>query len=364
MKVWAGRLLLLVASLSLALILAELFLRHFTPQPLNVLYVRPDGVLSHVPNLDIEEVGIETRARVRTNRDGLRDVERSREKPTGVTRVLVLGDSLIEGLQVDLAETMPKQLERFLMRDLPGRRIDVINAGVSGSSGPYALDYLEKDGLAYDPDLVVVTFTSRNDIEDAADAGRRRYSRFYQTKTSLRSRFHLYSLLERALNAEDRLRNALAFFGLVEPADPRRARAGMPGAVNQEAWHYDGRLEEQEARGYDRLFASWDGILSLCRARGIPLIFVLLPSYFQVTRDPAALGEPSRAAAIVRNDREPQDRVLTFLRRRGAPVIDLLPEARRRGAGLFFPKDQHFSAAGNAFAAEETARAILRLGRL
>jgi len=362
MKVWAGRLLLLAASLSLALILAELFLRHFAPQPLNVLYVRPDGVLSHVPNLDIEEVGIETRARVRINRDGLRDVERPRKKPTGVTRVMVLGDSLIEGLQVELPETMPKQMEKRIRAALPGRRIDVINAGVSGSSGPYALRYLQKDGLAYAPDVVVVTFTTRNDIEDAATAFEKKPPPLYALRVFLRARLHLYASAERALNTEDWLRNALAFFGLVEPADTRWARAGTPGAVNQEAWHYDGRLEEQEARGYDRLFASWDGILSLCRARGIPVIFVLLPTYFQVTRDPAALGEPSRAAAIVRNDREPQDRVLTFLRRRGAPAVDLLPEARRRGAGLFFPKDQHFSAEGNAFAAEETARAILRLG--
>jgi hypothetical protein len=56
--------------------------------------------------------------------------------------------------------------------------------------------------------------------------------------------------------------------------------------------------------------------------------------------------------------------VLAFLRDRRAPVVDLLPEARRRGKGIYLLKDQHFSAAGNTFAAQETARAILARGWL
>ena len=364
MKAWAGGLLLLAAGIVVSLCLAEFSLRIFHPQPLNILYVRPDGILAHVPGIDTELRAPETRARVRTNRDGLRDVERPREKPPGVARVLVLGDSMIEGLQVDLAETMPKRLQQFLSDAMPGRTIDVINAGVSGSSGPLALAWLEKDGFAWGPDILVVTFTARNDIEEAAVAGEGKRARFYELKVALRSRFHLYALAERAINEQDLLRNALAFFGLVVPADPARARPGTPGAVNQEAWHYDGTLEALEARGYNRLFASWDGTVSLCRARGIPVLFVLLPSYYQVTREARALGDPRLVAALVRNDREPQDRVLAFLQARGIPVVDLLPEARRRGKALYFQKDQHFSVAGNTFAGQETATAILARGWL
>jgi len=359
-----GRILLLSASLALALVLAEAGVRRFNPQPLNILYLRRDGVLTHVPGIDTMLQGLETRARVRTNRDGLRDVERPRAKPPGVARVLVLGDSMVEGLQVDLPETTPKRLERALSEALPGRRIDVINAGVSGSSAPFALAYLEKDGLAYDPDVVVATFTARNDIDEAADAGIRVRSHLYELKAWLRSRFHLYSLVQRAIDADDRLRNALALLGLVDPARTARPRPGGPGAMNREALQYDGQPSVTEARGYDRLFASWDGILSRCRSRGIPVLFVLLPSFYQVTRDPGALGDPSWLAAVVKNDRAPQDRVLTFLSARGAPVVDPLPRARSRGRSLYFPKDQHFSPAGNAFVARETAREILERGWL
>ncbi len=364
MKGTSGRILLLAASLAFVLALAEAGLRRFDPQPLNVLYVREDGVLTHMPGIDTMLTGLETRARVRTNRDGLRDVERPRQKPPGVARVLVLGDSMVEGLQVELPDTMPKRLERVLSEALPGRRIDVINAGVSGSSAPFALAYLEKDGLAYDPDVVVVTFTARNDVEEAADAGIRSRSRFYELKAWLRSRSHLYSLAQRAISADDRLRNALARLGLVNPAEPWLQRPALPGALNTEAFHFDGRVSPTEARGYDRLFASWNAIISRCRARGIPVLFVLLPSFYQVTRDASALGDPARVQAIVKNDREPQDRVLAYLARRRAPVVDPLPGARSLGGALYFPKDQHFSAAGNAYVAGETAREILARGWL
>ena len=39
-----------------------------------------------------------------------------------------------------------------------------------------------------DPDVVVVTFTARNDIDEAAGAGVRKRSRFYELKAWLRSR--------------------------------------------------------------------------------------------------------------------------------------------------------------------------------
>jgi lysophospholipase L1-like esterase len=364
MKRWVGNVLLLLVGLAVGLACAETAVRILKPQALNILYVRPDGLLSHVPGIDIIQIGPETRTHVKINREGLRDVERPRAKPPGVTRVLVLGDSMIEGLQVELPETMPKQLEQRLQAMLPQRRIDVINAGVSGSSGPYALQYLKEEGLSYAPDVVVVTFTSRNDIEDAAGAFGRRPARLYELKVFLRSHFHLYALLKRALDENDMLRNALAALGLVKSADPTRVRPGTWDVVSEEAYHYDGVVDGKEAVGYQRLFASYNGILSVCRARRIPVLFVLLPSYYQATGRAALLGNPLRVNRIVRNPREPMDRVTAFLTSRHADVLDLFPEARKRGETLYFPVDQHFSVAGNAWAAQETAKVILAKGWL
>jgi len=50
----------------------------------------------------------------RYNSHGFRDYERSYEKPQGVYRIVVLGDSYIEGLQVELEKTFTAQLEKML----------------------------------------------------------------------------------------------------------------------------------------------------------------------------------------------------------------------------------------------------------
>lgn len=55
----------------------------------------------------------------RFNSHGFRDYERTYEKPDGVFRILILGDSYVEALQVALADSFPVLLESYLNR-LPG----------------------------------------------------------------------------------------------------------------------------------------------------------------------------------------------------------------------------------------------------
>ena len=58
---------------------------------------------------------------------GLRDrQDLQAEKPPGTRRVLFLGDSVTFGLEVDLEETLVKQVESML------DRAECINMGVSG----------------------------------------------------------------------------------------------------------------------------------------------------------------------------------------------------------------------------------------
>ncbi len=74
----------------------------------------------------------------------------------GVYRVLCVGDSITYGFNVDGDETYPRQLEALLERRYPGRRFEVINAGVPGWSWIQGRRYLELEGLALRPDVVVI----------------------------------------------------------------------------------------------------------------------------------------------------------------------------------------------------------------
>src|SRR5262249_52186888 len=129
-----SRVLLVVASLAVTLAVLEAALRvarHFRPpgyeageeaqyteyDPLLGWRRRPLGSATHRRREFTVDVAI--------NRRGLRDVERDYEAPPGVTRVLALGDSFVEGYTVPLPETVSQRLEASLRAD--GRHVDVLN---------------------------------------------------------------------------------------------------------------------------------------------------------------------------------------------------------------------------------------------
>lgn len=105
---------------------------------------------------------------VRVNGEGLRDHEHAKEKPAGVLRVAVLGDSYAEALQVSQEKAFWSVLERRLggCGALAGRRVEVINFGVSGYGTAQELITLREKVWDYSPDFVLLAFTTNNDITD------------------------------------------------------------------------------------------------------------------------------------------------------------------------------------------------------
>ena len=109
---------------------------------------------------------------VAINSQGLRDVERPTiEKPSDTFRILLLGDSYVEGLRVPLEQTFGKVLEAKLNAHAPAKlRFEVIPAGVSGWGTDQQLLWFRKYGVAYQPDLVLLAFYPGNDFENNSEA--------------------------------------------------------------------------------------------------------------------------------------------------------------------------------------------------
>jgi lysophospholipase L1-like esterase len=97
----------------------------------------------------------------RTNSRGVRGPEYTSDPAPGVFRIEVIGDSYTMGQGVAEDETYAAVAERLLSQR--GRRVEVINLGVSGLAIRHSIRRLEKRGLGYHPDLVVYGFTP-NDI--------------------------------------------------------------------------------------------------------------------------------------------------------------------------------------------------------
>lgn len=103
--------------------------------------------------------------RFRTNAHGWRDTDHAYPKPANTYRIVVLGDSITFGYGVNLAETYPKQLEQQLNQQpsLP-TRYEVISIAMGGLGTEQEAYLLEREGLKYDPDLVIVGYCSNDPV--------------------------------------------------------------------------------------------------------------------------------------------------------------------------------------------------------
>ncbi len=106
---------------------------------------------------------------VRINSKGLRDKEYDYKKGEGVFRILVLGDSFAWGYGVEQGKNFTDRLEELL-----GSPVEVINAGVSGYGTDQELLSLEREGMKYEPDLILIAFAS-NDFMLDNQSGRHGY---------------------------------------------------------------------------------------------------------------------------------------------------------------------------------------------
>ncbi|RJQ31201.1 SGNH/GDSL hydrolase family protein [Candidatus Parcubacteria bacterium] len=105
---------------------------------------------------------------IKTNQLGFHSKYYDENKPDGVFRIAVLGDSFTEGLQVPLEKTFSYLLEQKLNNDAVKRKYEVMSFGIAGSGAYQHISYYKTYVKKFNPDLVIKTFVSWNDILDDA----------------------------------------------------------------------------------------------------------------------------------------------------------------------------------------------------
>lgn len=157
---------LTAVSLVLSLIIVELALRLVIPvdsqRPFD--FRIPHPILGWVlqPNTTYLYEIPEGKVSVTYNSEGWRDLEHAVEKPDGVFRILVLGDSFMEANSVQLGSTFHRKVEE-LARAV-GKNVEVINMGVAGYGTLQEYLVFQHIGHLYKPDLVLVGFFTGNDL--------------------------------------------------------------------------------------------------------------------------------------------------------------------------------------------------------
>lgn len=99
------------------------------------------------------------------NNVGVRDHDYAVEKPPGVKRLVILGDSFAFGEGVRLQHRFSTLLEKRLVD--AGLKVEVLNFSVGGWGTRDEISYLEHVGMMFDPDLVLVAYV----LNDADYAG-------------------------------------------------------------------------------------------------------------------------------------------------------------------------------------------------
>jgi hypothetical protein len=326
---------------------------------------------------------------VQTNAERQRGPAIPFERTPGTFRILVLGDSFVEAVQVAEHERFVDQLRESLNASGGPIRYEVIDGGCGGWGAVQQLLYLQHEGPRYQPDLVLLAFFVGNDVHNNS----------LELELEGNANAALKPYFERQPGGELRL---------LEPSPPAptfwegvgfalRERSALYNVVESgvmqklsldDLWasvrDLDGQVElsirETEVYG-TRLDARWRAawamtdtllgrIATEATGQGARFGMMIVPTRAQVVpdawRDMTGSNE-GRDRAF--DPMQPNTMLAGIAGRTSTPLLDLTPafreEARRRdSAPLYFARDQHWTAAGHDLAARELAAWLTSTGLL
>ncbi len=227
----------------------------------------------------------------RRNRFGFNDRERSEVKPRGIRyRIAVLGDSFIWGDGVPYDVIWSHKLERMVAKKAPD--VEVLSWGRCGWSTLDELRFLQKDGIRFRPDLLIVGFVTND-----PDVGVYKQKEF--PVAAFFSPLHLF--FPDTANA------------LSARAQKFLYRRVLPG-YGYSAWQDLLYTPENLAR-YDGVLASF---AAFCKKEGLAVIFVLTPNNYAPGNE------------------DTFDKVKPLFARHGLRVLDTYPAVYRRLNGRPF----------------------------
>lgn len=302
------------------------------------------------------------------NELGFRDQDVAIPKPPDEYRVLLLGDSFIEGESVEVYQTAAWLLEKKLTREL-GRPADVINMGVMSYSAIQYERMLAKWVDVLEPDLVIVAVDMsdfQNDYSysfDLDEEGRFRNILFQQkmgvphvvlpgVSTTLKFWLREHSVLYATV--ADRTKQLIRRVSRIP--EPTVFQVNDPKSDP----HYVTRSEEnaRDPLMWEQFGSSMLSINQFLKERNIPWVTVIYPYGHQAAPDEWAIGRvkngfesgkvyPTTAA----------DLLVEFGEQHGFPVISLISAfqqaARESEEYLYWPYDGHFTPKGHEALAGE-----------
>ena len=388
---WLGRLLAVALGVLLPLVALEVALRLFGPfLPGNYdtgAYLVRDEALGHfhVRGFDGWIKAPEFTTHVAINDLGLRDRRTGYAKAPGTYRIVLLGDSFVEAVQVRQSDGIAERLEAALNRDATGP-VEVVNAGVAayGTTQEYLL--LDHLGPQLQPDLVLLLFFVGNDVTnnnyrlELWDGNLALALKPYfdvDQRGSLRFIPGPPPAPRHGLS--DQMRRCCLLYNVVETGVYNKLDRNYPRetleAIGGLQTPLTGLYDTQVAGEWERAWRTTEVLLARMRDRSAelcaPLVIAAAPDWRaldpEAWRDELRRGNPNsnRLASGRLQISAPTDRLGTIADRLGVPYVNLLPSLQRAstdGTRLYFDFDKHWNAAGHRVAADAIGEALRRAG--
>jgi hypothetical protein len=117
------------------------------------------------------------------NSRGFRDVEHTVQKPKGTFRIVLIGDSVAEGRNVDPDSSFGRVLERMLNARGEKTRFEVILLARIGYSTPQEIVLLEDEAPRYDPDLILWSYCLNDPADPVFHNANGNLGRYYDRPT-------------------------------------------------------------------------------------------------------------------------------------------------------------------------------------
>src|SRR2546428_4305968 len=381
------------------LFLFEVGLRRFRPLASSQYSYRiPDPTLGWRlrPNAHAQLRDPEYSHVVIINSPGWRCVDHNLARTAGVRRIVLLGDSFMEGYSVDLDHTFARLLEKELNRSIP---TEVINLGVGGYGTLQEYLAFTQEGRRYEPDIVLLGFLPANDSVDNSytlqqelwEGAPEREQLFGRPSARLGAGdgFEVVAPdIQRAVVlAEDRRRRERSapwwerteLFELGRRTWSRLRRgtdagaAGPRGGADPRGWM--GQYLCQEPPEHAEAWRITERIMRRLRetveATGARLFVFTVPTQgdFDERFLRTGLETLGDADAICVDPSRPTRTVVDLLRRQNIEHLDLRPEFQaamqvQRLIPFHMKKDHHWNETGNALAAEIVSHALAGIMRL
>jgi hypothetical protein len=363
------QLILLGVSAGLSLAAAEVYLRNtvYAADHHNRLF-QYDATLGwrFVPGAFERVKQTDYRHFVRINAEGFRDVDSPRTVGEDQRLVAVIGDSFTSNLGVALEQTFTS-----VMNERLGPDTVVKNFGVNGFGQVQELLLLEELLMTQRPDVALVLVYWRNDLDD--NTGRFDWVRGYRRPKATRTEGGLQIKTgfpppaprgPEDTPGELSLRRFVSSFALHKLAKAALERetdlARLPRSRQPPEVRY-GALEiaATERDAIALTMALLDEMRATAAAHDTPLAFVFAPSLWQVETERwnGLLSEYSLAASDYARD-QPQRTMLAHCEERRWACLDLQPALREhadRDERLYYPREEHWTADGNARVAQAIA---------